>query len=713
VAARAAQARTPITDGAYGKPWVHRPKDLVGWWTNAHVERLDGVEVGATAWVPASKQVRFTELGVPAVDKGANQPNLFPDPRSSENGRPEGSDGARDEALQRRALEVLLDGFDPASPGGAAQNPLVGGVRMVEHQASHLWCWDARPWPAFPALAEVWGDGPNWRTGHWLNGRLGAAPVGELAAALSARFGGPPIAHDAVADVVAGYVVERPMTGRAALEPLAAAFGLDLVSRGATLELKPRGRRPVAALEPGELARVDGEDQARLVRAQESELPREVAFTVSDAEREFRRVVVSARRATGAAERESRSDFALVMPAETAEAHAALALRRAWAARETAGFALARSRLALEPGDLVTLGGRPLRLARVVDRLARAVEAEGEDPGLARPATGPLRPPVVRPPPFAGRPHALVLDVPALPGDDAPHRPKLAVTAEPWPGGQILWRARAGGYEPVLTIERRATIGLTLDALPAGPVWRFDRAASFRVRLASGALAAVSEEAVLDGANGFALRHPSGAWEVLQAAGAELVAERTFRLVTLLRGQAGTEALASEAVPAGAPIVLIDGAFASLPVEPDDVGRALGWRLSPPGLPHDAPEALAFSATPAGVGLLPLAPVHPRARRTAAGVEIGFIRRTRTGGDGWELAEVPLGEERERYLVDVLAAGAPVRSFDVAEPRALYAAAEELADFGAAQASLSVRVRQWSALAGPGRPLEAVVDVTS
>ena len=29
---RAAQTRLPITDGAYGKPWIFRPKDLVGWW---------------------------------------------------------------------------------------------------------------------------------------------------------------------------------------------------------------------------------------------------------------------------------------------------------------------------------------------------------------------------------------------------------------------------------------------------------------------------------------------------------------------------------------------------------------------------------------------------------------------------------------------------------------------------------------------------------
>ena len=46
-----------------------------GWWPNAHHDRLGGSEAAApTAWVPGSKPFWFTEIGCPAVDKGANQP---------------------------------------------------------------------------------------------------------------------------------------------------------------------------------------------------------------------------------------------------------------------------------------------------------------------------------------------------------------------------------------------------------------------------------------------------------------------------------------------------------------------------------------------------------------------------------------------------------------------------------------------------------------
>ena len=43
--ARAAQTRTPITDGL-GKPWMFRQKDLWNFWSQPHYERVGGVELG-------------------------------------------------------------------------------------------------------------------------------------------------------------------------------------------------------------------------------------------------------------------------------------------------------------------------------------------------------------------------------------------------------------------------------------------------------------------------------------------------------------------------------------------------------------------------------------------------------------------------------------------------------------------------------------------
>jgi hypothetical protein len=106
---RQARIRTPITDGL-GKPWVFRFKDLESWWSQAHFERRGGVELAeSTAWTPQAKPLWFTELGCPAIDKGANQPNVFPDAKSSEGSLPYFSDGSRSDARQRRFLEAHFD----------------------------------------------------------------------------------------------------------------------------------------------------------------------------------------------------------------------------------------------------------------------------------------------------------------------------------------------------------------------------------------------------------------------------------------------------------------------------------------------------------------------------------------------------------------------------------------------------------------------------
>ncbi len=104
---RNSQTRSPITDGAYGKPWIYRYKDIWGWWSNQHFDRPGGAESPLpTAWVPQSKPLWFTELGCPSVDKGSNQPNVFYDPKSSESALPYFSDGTSDYLIQRRYLEL-------------------------------------------------------------------------------------------------------------------------------------------------------------------------------------------------------------------------------------------------------------------------------------------------------------------------------------------------------------------------------------------------------------------------------------------------------------------------------------------------------------------------------------------------------------------------------------------------------------------------------
>ena len=94
--------------------------------------------------MPKGKPIWLTEIGIPAVDRGTNGPNVFPDPKSSENARPPFSRGTRDDLIQARGLDAILSRFDVSSndfePGHNPVSPLYGG-RMIPAEHIYVWAW--------------------------------------------------------------------------------------------------------------------------------------------------------------------------------------------------------------------------------------------------------------------------------------------------------------------------------------------------------------------------------------------------------------------------------------------------------------------------------------------------------------------------------------------------------------------------------------------
>ena len=395
---RSAQFRTQITDGAAGKPWVFRYKDLRAWWSNAHYDRPGGVESGTpTAWAPQSKPIWFTELGCPAIDRGTNQPNVFFDPKSSESFTPHFSRGWRDDAIQRAYLEATYLWW-----GEAANNPVssVYGGRMVHVPECAAWTWDARPYPFFPALTDVWTDGANWRLGHWLTGRLGAVSLAALVRHLSRRAGMPASRIDVTGlwGAVEGYVIGALESPRASISTLARHFGFDAIETEGVIRFVMRGRASVATLGPDDLVAAREGDVLELTRGQETELPQALKWQVARADEDYDAALVEARRITVDTTRIASESFPMAIPPEEAERRCRRALMEAWIGRESATFRLPPSRLALDPADVIRLAhdGREVefRLVSVADAEARGIEAVRQDraaydlpPGDPRPAS--------------------------------------------------------------------------------------------------------------------------------------------------------------------------------------------------------------------------------------------------------------------------------------------------------------------------------------
>ncbi|MBI3672356.1 MAG: glycoside hydrolase/phage tail family protein [Rhizobiales bacterium] len=709
------QVRSAIGDGAYGKPWVFRYKDVKSWWLNPHHDRPGGVEQAiATAWVPQSKPIWFTEAGCPAVDKGANEPNAFFDAKSGESRLPYFSSGQRDDFMQVRYIEAIAGYW---STTGAA-NPIssVYGAKMVDPARIFLWAWDARPFPFFPARNDVWADSTNYGRGHWLNGRIAAIPLGQLIAAVCAAYGFAAIDVAGVEGLVDGFTIDRSMSARDALEDLMAAFAIDAVERDGVLVFRMRGSEPVLSLTPDGLVETVAEASLySLTRAQETELPATVQLAYMETALDYRRAAVEARRTGGASKREVQLELACAVGQAVAQMRADVALQESWAGRDSFEFALPPTRIELEPGDVVGLdlmgGRRVVRLESVSDGDYRKFKGRSHLAAVYATGNALGRDLDVKPIYSFGTPDAAVLDLPLVASPAVPHSPWLAASAKPWPGRLAVYRAvGATAYTLNRTIDAQATKGRLLGTLAAGPLHVFDRGNSLTVKLEFGALASVSEAELLQGANVAAVGGSAEGWEIVQFVNAQLVGPDTYKLSVLLRGQSGSEPEMADPRAAGSRFVLLNGAVVQPVLTLAEAGLAQTWRIGP--AQYDLTRKyVSIAHTGRLLGLRPLSPSQLRARLDGGDVVFSWIRRTRIDGDSWEVAEVPLGEDGEAYALDVLSGATVKRSASVVTPAYRYAAADIATDFGAMPADFTLRIAQVSATYGRGANLLRTVHV--
>ncbi|MBC2884747.1 glycoside hydrolase/phage tail family protein [Ochrobactrum sp. CM-21-5] len=700
---RAARRRTPITDGMAGKPWVYRYKDLNAWWSNPHYNRIGGAEAAQpTGWVPMSKPFWFTELGCPAADKGPNQPNVFPDPKSSENATPYFSNGSRSDIAMNRFLRAHYRHWQS---GGTANpvSPVYGGP-MLDSERIYLWAWDTRPFPEFPLCADVWGDTANWRLGHWLNGRISGVALDELIAAILADFGLPDADCSGADGHLAGFVISEPSTARGILEPLLNIFGVHGFEQAGRFVFRSIARAaPTLAI--GDTLVLPDDGEALTTELEDAgDLPAVAEFYCNDPLRDFQIAGASARRVAG----HGTESLSLSGSMETGQA---TALAESWMARRhaerrTASFALPWSSAAIHVGDRVRLdvldGERDYVVTALDDGATRAVKAAALAPNVVfadRDKT-PQRPP-------GGlaldmKPVFHLIDLPLWPGAEVPaEQLRIACHARPWRGAAVYASPSDDGFSERKMVGDRAVMGELVAPLNGAPGGRLIEGQYVDVVLYSGELQSRPLAQILNGANSGLLQSPQGEWEIFQFLDAEEVGLNRWRLSRLLRGQLGTDTAAMTLKPVETSFVLLNEAVTGVGLQSSELGLELNWRIGAAG------KALAdeyFDTVRMDGGLRalrPLSPVHLKLAASRNGdLLFSWIRRGRIDADSWLGEDIPLGEELEAYRLEVWKGGQLVRSQRVIEPSWLYFGVQRQGDVGANPFQL--RVAMIGAKTGPG-----------
>lgn len=666
-------------------------KNLDWFWSNSHTNP-DGSQ---TAWVAESKPIWFTEYGFPSVDAATNQPNVFHDPSSSESFFPYQSQGRVDFRAQRAGIAATLAQWK--------NSPMV--------EKTFLWTWDARPYPYWPDLMHIWADGGVWITGHWVQGKLGLSSLAAIVADLSQKAG-LALTDINVAQLnklVDGFVIKQQRTARQLIETLMAAYFFDAAESDGTIRFIMRGAESAASLNTTDCVLSEAEnDGFTLRRQQELELPERVEVNYLNRLQHYQTGTQRAMRQLVDARSAHVMDLPIVMNDQEAKHIADTALYESWLARAQYQWQLPIAYSDLEPADILTItdldgAEHRIRITQTRSGAPGKIELSGVADAAASYDIYTPAAPAPAPPPLAGpvpdtRLH--LLDLPALPGDGAQAaylRLAGAGVAASWPGA-VVYRSDDGGenYSEMSRLTQVASFGTVWQALPDGPRNRFDEAASLDVVLyGAGQLESHTELALLNGANLMLVGE-----ELIQFAKAEETSPNRYRISRLLRGRFGTEQAMSTHTP-GEPCFLLNHAVKKIAIPEElqqlprlykavSIGKTLGSVTA---------QSFIYQAK----ALRPYAPVHLSSSRDGSGnISLHWVRRTRIGGNWRDGGDVPLSETREAYEVEVLDGADIVRTLSVTEPMASYSAAQQVADFGALQSAITVRIMQLSDQVGRG-----------
>lgn len=525
---------------------------------------------------------------------------------------------------------------------------------------------------------------------------------------------------------IIGYVVNRPASALAALEPMRMVGQYDYVESGEVLKIIKRGKAPVATITTADLGAKVGSREGDAPgittrKIQDVELPRQLRLKYLSQTRDYEpsEQLSPTRRGT-AGVNEANVDVPVVLEDDHATQLAEVLFRDTWASRWAHEFSLNSKFHRLEPGDvlLVPVDGRDyrVRIHSIAEQslLVRKISAVRDDDGSYTSVASNI-PPSRTPQSvqLLAETDIELLDLPAL--DEADDDAGLYIAAfrtgvgNTWPGANISKSADEGEtYSLWATIPTEATIGEVVTA-PSGSTatWNYDTELVVDILTEGRIFDSRTRAAVLAGANTLAVG-AHGRWQIVQFLNASLVSPGRYRLTGLLLGRRGTEHNVSNVIAGDTVVMLSDGNLYKGSLAIASIG------LEQTYLPVTA-GATSASATPEtftgqGQRLECFSPVMVRGERTGDDLDITWIRRDRLSETLRDGVAVPNSEATEAYEVDIMDGPDVVRTITgLSTPTAAYSAADQTTDFGSPQASVTVRVYQLSANVGRGTPAEATI----
>lgn len=552
--------KTNYTDSRFA--W----KNIEKWWSKHHINP-DGK---TTKWQPKMKKIWFTEYGFPSVDGCSNQPNVFIDQSSVDSKYPYYSQGNVDFHAQRTAIDGTLAKWHNSE--------------MVEKM--FLWAWDARPYPYFPDLCEVWADCSNWQTGHWIQGKISLLEIDTVIADILQRSGIDEFDINMLRGALHGYVINYRQSAYSIIRILQSAYFFDITQQDRKLLFLHRGREADSFITMGDIVLdVRYSRQVSISIERVIELSTKVNVMYISRVFDYQTSVKYAQLPNSSSfDNTIAVEVPLILEENQAQNIAEVMLYNFQQERNIYNFTLPIKYLWLSPSDIIKIKGDKeehiLRITKIkVGSLSLQVEGVSYNSSIYQfsfPAVKEIT--NVNLPRHLSDTHVEVLYLPY----DKDHI-KLVVggVEDNWRGAIIFMSENNGqNYKAIANTNKPSIYGFVINHLDEGQTGAIDEKNKIEIVL--------NYSTVLDEAN-LALVGD----EIIEFHNAELISKNKYRLSRLLRGKFGTEKYIKNHQK-GEKFVLLDESIINVNIKSSMMGKSLFLKAVAHGRSIDETKALEF-----------------------------------------------------------------------------------------------------------------------
>ncbi|WP_353285414.1 glycoside hydrolase TIM-barrel-like domain-containing protein [Wolbachia endosymbiont (group A) of Beris morrisii] len=503
-------------------------KNIEKWWSETHINPGGS----KTKWQPKMKKIWFTEYGFPSMNGCTNEPNVFVDKGSIESKYPRYSNGEVSFLSQKIAIEGTLKKWQSSE--------------MVEKM--FLWAWDARPFPYFPNLCDVWADCHNWQTGHWIQGKLSQLNISDVLSDLLQKAGLKSDQFDTggVKGLLSGYVINDQQPVRSIIKMLQSCYFFDVVEQDSKLKFIQKGRAVTTGIPIGEMVFSNNSKQMQLVNISQLDLNNKVnvvyfnrnfgyPIDVKYAELPKQGTAITV-------------EIPLIMEEGEAQNIAEVLLYSSWQERNIYNFKLPIKYAWLAPSDVITiLDGEKKHMVRIIktkfESMSIQVSGVGYDRSIYKLSFPSTRSLMLKeyPPSHISKTIIEMIDLPYVKGNSASFT--LINEEKNWKGATLFISGDDKDYKPIASTNKQSTYGYVMESIDEGliVVLRFGKLPSTSP-IANSNLALVGKE-------------------VIKFQNAELIDKNKYKLSNLIRGQEGTKDTAGEK------FVLLDDSIISFEVQ--------------------------------------------------------------------------------------------------------------------------------------------------